>query len=187
MSLVMRKPGFVLCEQQRRRSAWHPCSLISTFIVRSLDSIIPVVAMYYVLNFKNLDSLCSWAGWFESYLVAKPEDRFLRDEAHMVLSLWVCKMRTGPGLSLNTSAQFTAWHTVKLLKIRTPQKIAVITLKLETKWLFRRVMCPKSADGMANSVDPDQTAPLFAQTCLSDPDQTAPLFAQTCLSETLGT
>ena len=31
-------------------------------------------------------------------------------------------------------------------------------------------MCPKAADGMANSVDPDQTAPstLFAQTCLSD-------------------
>ena len=32
-------------------------------------------------------------------------------------------------------------------------------------------MCPKDADGMANSVDPDQTAPsgsaLFAQTCLS--------------------
>ena len=26
-------------------------------------------------------------------------------------------------------------------------------------------MCPKGADGMANSVDPDQTAPLFAQAC----------------------
>ena len=30
-------------------------------------------------------------------------------------------------------------------------------------------MSPKEADGMANSVDPDQTAPL------KDPDQTAPL------------
>ena len=32
-------------------------------------------------------------------------------------------------------------------------------------------MCPKDVDGMANSVDPDQTAPgstLFAQTCLSE-------------------
>ena len=30
-------------------------------------------------------------------------------------------------------------------------------------------MCPNDADGMANSVDPDQTAPLeaVAQTCLS--------------------
>ena len=29
-------------------------------------------------------------------------------------------------------------------------------------WLYRRVMSPKDADGMANSVDPDQTAPLGA-------------------------
>ena len=29
-------------------------------------------------------------------------------------------------------------------------------------------MSPNSADGMANSVDPDQTAPLFAQAYLSE-------------------
>ena len=28
-------------------------------------------------------------------------------------------------------------------------------------------MCPNDADGMANSADPDQTATLFAQTCMS--------------------
>ena len=38
-------------------------------------------------------------------------------------------------------------------------------------------MCPKSADGMANSVDPDQTSPVSGST----------LFTQTCLSENLGT
>ena len=27
-------------------------------------------------------------------------------------------------------------------------------------WLYHRVMSPNDADGMANSVDPDQTAPL---------------------------
>ena len=27
------------------------------------------------------------------------------------------------------------------------------------KWLYHRVMRPKDADGMANIVDPDQTAP----------------------------
>ena len=43
MSLVMRKPVFTLCEQQRHRSPAHPRSLISTFVVCSLDS---VVAMY---------------------------------------------------------------------------------------------------------------------------------------------
>ena len=26
-------------------------------------------------------------------------------------------------------------------------------------WLYHRVMSPNNADGMANSVDPDQTAP----------------------------
>ena len=31
--------------------------------------------------------------------------------------------------------------------------------KIQTRWLYSRVMCPKDADGMANSVDPDQTAP----------------------------
>ena len=52
-------------------------------------------------------------------------------------------------------------------------------------------MPPKDADRLANSVDPDQTAPLGAVWSV-DPDQTAPLgavwsgsalFAQTYLSE----
>ena len=34
-------------------------------------------------NFKTLASLCSWAGRFESYLVANPEKRFSHDEAHL--------------------------------------------------------------------------------------------------------
>ena len=41
-------------------------------------------------------------------------------------------------------------------------------------------MSPKDADGIANSEDPDQTAPLGA--ALSG----SVLFAQTCLSESLG-
>ena len=36
-------------------------------------------------------------------------------------------------------------------------------------WFYHGVMGPKDADRMANSVDPDQTAPsLFGQTCLSE-------------------
>ena len=34
-------------------------------------------------------------------------------------------------------------------------------------WLYHRVMSPNDADGMANSVDPDQTAPLGAADCSS--------------------
>ena len=41
-------------------------------------------------------------------------------------------------------------------------------------------MHPKAAEGIENSVDPDQTAPLGAVWSGSS------LFAQTCLSENLG-
>ena len=41
-------------------------------------------------------------------------------------------------------------------------------------------MSPNDADGMANSVDPDQTAPLGVVWTGSA------LFAQTCLSENIG-
>ena len=47
-------------------------------------------------------------------------------------------------------------------------------------WIFHRVMRPTDADGIANSVDPDQTAPLGAIWSGST------LFAQTHLSENLG-
>ena len=47
-------------------------------------------------------------------------------------------------------------------------------------WLYHKVMSPNDADGMANSEDPDQTAPLGA--VWSGPA----LFAQACLSENLG-
>ena len=48
-------------------------------------------------------------------------------------------------------------------------------------WLYHRVMSQNDADGMANSVDPDQTAPLGAVWSGSA------LFAQAYLSENLGT
>ena len=57
--------------------------------------------------------------------------------------------------------------TVNFLNIPTHKKFVVITLKFEL-WLYHRVMSPNNVDGMANNVDPDQTAPR---------DQTAPLGA----------
>ena len=47
-------------------------------------------------------------------------------------------------------------------------------------WLFPKVISPNDADGMANSVDPDQTAPLGAVWSGSA------LFAQAYLSKNLG-
>ena len=39
---------------------------------------------FYIRNFKPLPSFCGCAGRFVSYLVTNPEDRFSRDEAHMI-------------------------------------------------------------------------------------------------------
>ena len=47
-------------------------------------------------------------------------------------------------------------------------------------WLYHRAMSPEETDGMANSTDPDQTAPLGAVWSEST------LFAQAYLSENLG-
>ena len=55
-------------------------SLVSTFAVRWLDSIISLVS-------KFLASFCVCADRFESYLVENPEDRVVRDEAQFNDSL----------------------------------------------------------------------------------------------------
>ena len=47
-------------------------------------------------------------------------------------------------------------------KISDTRKFAVITLKVEQDGFSLRVMHPKDAEGIANSVDPDQNAPLGA-------------------------
>ena len=46
----------------------------------------------------------------------------------------------------------------RVLKNSDTQNIAVIVLKFE-QWFYHRRMHRKGADGMANNVDPDQTAP----------------------------
>ena len=61
-------------------------------------------------------------------------------------------------MKLNRFTVFWLEYTVKKLKIWTPEKFAVIIQKVE-QFGFMTVMHQKDADGMANSVDPDQTAP----------------------------
>ena len=67
----------------------------------------------------------------------------------------------------------------KFPKYSDTQKICSYNSKIWTMRLYHRVMCPNDADGMANSVDPDQTAPLGAVWSGSA------LFAQVYLSENL--
>ena len=66
-------------------------------------------------------------------------------------------------------------------KISYTQNICCNHPESWTRWLYWRVMHPKDAAEIANSVDPDQSAPLGAVWSGSA------LFAQTCLSENLGT
>ena len=77
----MRKPVYAVCEQQRRRSACASAQSdqrLCCSLPRSHDT-----SSFYTRNFKPLLSFCGCAGWFESTLVADPEDRFSRDEAQM--------------------------------------------------------------------------------------------------------
>ena len=57
-----------ICEQQGHRSVVHSCSLISTFVVRCLDSIIP-------LGFKILAGFCGWVGCLSRILSYALKDR----------------------------------------------------------------------------------------------------------------
>ena len=75
----MRKPVFALCEQQKAPISLR--SLISVFVVRCLDSIIPLVSISK-LSSLLLGSVAAQTR-FESTLVANLEDRFSRDKAHM--------------------------------------------------------------------------------------------------------
>ena len=61
----------------------HLLSLISTFFVCCLDSMLPVLAK------PDVDSLWSWAGQFVSYLVPNAEDRCSHDMAHFAFPIFV--------------------------------------------------------------------------------------------------
>ena len=73
---------------------------------------------------------------------------------------------------------FCEYH--KFPKYLDTQKICCNHSKIWTMWLYHTVMSPNDAERMANSVDPDQTAPLGAVWSGSA------LFAQAYLSENLG-
>ena len=59
----------------------HPRRLISTFIVRCLDSIISL--RFYSWNFKTLACFCGSAGQFVSVLVGNSQRHILRVVAHL--------------------------------------------------------------------------------------------------------
>ena len=78
MSHVMKNPVFVICEQQRHRSACASAQSdqrLCYSLPRQYN-----ISFFYIKNFKPLVSLCGCAGWFESNLVVH---RFSRDKAQI--------------------------------------------------------------------------------------------------------
>ena len=81
-----------------------------------------------------LASLCSWADWFESYLVKNPEDRFSRDEAQRQWSGTSCKQSgikpwTLPfqqiiqvHVSVKSAAPFHGERGGSVVECRTPER-----------------------------------------------------------------
>ena len=83
-----------------------------------------------------------------------------------VISLLSCSALTLSVFLMSDTCSLAACHdfiicniiqetTVIILKIRTPEKIAIIILKF-----YYRVIDPKDADRMANSVDPEEQSDL---------------------------
>ena len=78
---------------------------------------------------------------------------------------------------LKTASIIVPEPSFGISKYSDTQNICCNHSKIWTMWLYHRVMIPNDADGMANSVDPNQIAPVWSGS--------AP-FAQANLSENLG-
>ena len=58
---------------------------------------------------------------------------------------------------------------MKFLNFGTPEIFAIIYLKFKQRGQTQRVFCQNGANGIANSEDPDQTAPIWVCTVCPDP------------------
>ena len=91
----------------------------------------------YIQNFKTPASLCLWAGWFDSYLVENPEDRFSRDMAHFIF--YSCLVIL-PGYKLSNTVIFPE----KCYKMMQPGALeSLISVAFSPRCTFRisRIIC----------------------------------------------
>ena len=130
----------------------HPCRLISAFVVHCLDNVMSLVSVTKISSLV-LASVAEQASMSLTWSET-PKDTFSHNEAQ------------------------SEYH--KYPKLSDTRKNDCNYPKIGTVTFYYRAMGPNDADGMANSVDPDQTAPLGAVWSGST------LIAQTCLSESLG-
>ena len=121
---------------------------------------------------KTLIRLGGCPRWYESLLGTQSFCWFCHEVAHTI--------NLFPQLPIFTKYDFCKNLYRKFPKYSDTQKICCNHSKIWTMWLYHSVMSPNDADRMANSVDPDQTAPLGAVWSGSA------MFAQAYLSENLG-
>ena len=79
------KPVYVVhvCKQQRHRSAWESAQSDHRLCYSLPRQHNACSYRCYIQNIKTLASFCSWAGRFESCLVAHPRRQVSRDIAHL--------------------------------------------------------------------------------------------------------
>ena len=90
-------------------------------------------------------------------LVGNPEDRFSHNEAQLEAGYTERKSQW-----LYQAEQIENTKYRKVPKFSDARKLCCNLSKIETKRPNLRVFCQNDANGIANSEDPDQTAPLGA-------------------------
>ena len=141
----------------------HPPSLIRVFAVRMKKA--------WVLSYPWSAQRRLWSDWTDAQA-----DRSLSWAHSHIVGFVMSRLKCASDKQyfvLLLSDMF--YH--KFPKYSDTQNICCNHSKIWTMWLYHRVMSPNDADGMANSVDPDQTAPLWSGSAL---------FAQVYLSKNLG-
>ena len=83
----------------------HLWSLISIFIVRCFDSIMPL-ATFYIRNFKLLASFCSYQAGLCPTWSQTPKDSFSRDVAHFIYAKIMGNYLNLDLVNINTRANF---------------------------------------------------------------------------------
>ena len=82
----MRKPVLPYVNNKGADQPAHPCSLISTSVIRCLDSVIPlgtiskISSLYVVCVAEEASLSLTW--------VQTPEDRISRDGAHVLFNVY---------------------------------------------------------------------------------------------------
>ena len=182
------KTNKMMCLQRRLRSSWASaqsdqslrCALYGYLRTQG----------FFMWSAKTLNSVGGWPGWSETSLGAHVIVLVLSCGCSFaVLCEWLIKNNVDHLFNAGTVLMALKAETLlypsslwyrKFPKYSDTQKICCNHSKIWTVWLYHRVMSTNDADRMANSVDPDQTAPLGAVWSGSA------LFAQAYLSENVG-